>query len=262
LTLHRSRYHSPAYHPIELEPTIRATVNLDLRALDVGTEDVGAGKDSPVAVGLQVAAIGVFHQYRFQVGDDHFAFRLGNGAVGRSLALGQGFSNSYGDSSGPTAWEPPLYPFRIGRVFKLFGVYSNASAWALLTINSLFNALTSIPIFFVAPRTMGEKVAIRSAWTWALLPYAMYWSIRWVFDTILGPLLLSLIFLASLELEDWSDWKRWAIYGVLWGSGALSNPSMLAFLPFSGLWISYSRYQRGLRSFTGVVLVRPSSTPA
>ncbi len=207
-----------------------------------------------VSLVLQVAAIGVFHQYRFRPGDDHFAFGWEMGRVGRSLALGQGFSNPYGDSTGPTAWEPPLYPYLIGAVFKLFGIYSSASAWVLLTINSLFTALTTIPIFFIARKTMGEKVALWSAWTWALLPYAMYWSIHWVWDTTLGPLLLSLIFLVSLELEDWNGWKGWALYGALWGLGALSNPSLLAFLPFSGLWIWYRRHKRGLRSFAGVVL--------
>ena len=207
-----------------------------------------------VSLTLQVGAIGVFHQYRFRPAEDHFAFGWEMGRVGRSIALGQGFSNPYGDSTGPTAWEPPLYPYLIGGVFKLFGVYSTASAWVLLTINSLFTALTAIPIFFIARKTLGEKVARWSAWTWALLPYAMYWSVHWVWDTTLGPLLLSLIFLVSLELEDWSGWKGWAIYGTLWGFGALSNPSMLAFLPFSGLWIWYRRHKRGLPSLAGVVL--------
>jgi len=124
----------------------------------------------------------------------------------------------------------------------------------LLSINSLLTALTTIPIFFIARKTMGEKVARWSAWTWALLPYAMYWSIHWVWDTTLAPLLLSLIFLMSLELKDGQGWEGWTIYGVLWGLGALSNPSMLAFLPASGLWIWYRRHKRGLRSFVGVVL--------
>ena len=203
---------------------------------------------------LQVAAIAVFHQYRFRPAEDHFAFGWEMGRVGRSIASGQGFSNPYGDSTGPTAWEPPLYPYLIGGVFKLFGIYSTASAWVLLTINSLFTALTAIPIFFIARKTLGERVALWSAWTWALLPYAMYWSVHWVWDTTLGPLLLALIFLVSLELEDWSSWKGWTIYGALWGLGALSNPSMLAFLPFSGLWVWYRRHKRGLPSLAGVAL--------
>jgi 4-amino-4-deoxy-L-arabinose transferase-like glycosyltransferase len=207
-----------------------------------------------VSLSLQIAAIGVFHQYRFRTVDDHFAFGWEMGRVGRSIALGQGFSNPYGDSTGPTAWEPPLYPYLIGGVFKLFGIYSDASAWVLLGINSLLTALTCIPIFLIARKIMGEKIALWSSWIWTLLPYAMYWSIHWVWDTTLTPLLLSLIFLVSLELEEWNGWKGWTFYGVLWGLGALANPSMLSFLPFSGLWIWYRRHRRGLRSIAGIAL--------
>ena len=207
-----------------------------------------------VSLSLQIAAIGVFHQYRFRTADDHFGFGWEMGRVGRSIALGQGFSNPYGDSTGPTAWEPPLYPCLIGGVFKLFGIYSDASAWVLLSINSLFTALTCIPIFLIARKTMGKKIAVWSAWIWALLPYAMYWSIHWVWDTTLTPLLLSLIFLVSLALEEWNGWKGWTVYGVLWGLGALANPSMLSFLPFSGLWIWHRRRKPGLHSVAGVAL--------
>jgi len=203
---------------------------------------------------LQVAAIGLLHTYRFREGEDHFGFGWEMGRVGRSIASGQGFSNPYGDWTGLTAWEPPVYPYLIGGVFKLFGTYSDSSACVLLVINSLFTALTCIPIFLIAQKSFGAKVAVWSAWIWALLPYAMYWSIHWVWDTTLAPLLLSLIFLVCLQMEDWPGWKGWATYGALWGVVALSNPSMLAFLPFSGLWVWYRRHKRGLRSLGGVVL--------
>jgi len=36
--------------------------------------------------------------------------------------------------------------------------------------------------------------------------------------------------------------------------GALANPTMLAFLPFSGLWIWRQRYRRGMSSLLGVAL--------
>jgi len=203
---------------------------------------------------LQVAAIGLLHTYRFREGEDHFGFGWEMGRVGRSIASGQGFSNPYGDSTGLTAWEPPVYPYLIGGVFKLFGTYSDSSACVLLVINSLFTALTCIPIFLIAQKGFGAKVAVWSAWIWALLPYAMYWSIHWVWDTTLAPLLLSLIFLVCLQMEDWPGRRGWAIYGALWGVAALSNPSMLSFLPFSGLWVWYRRHKQGLRSLGGVVL--------
>ena len=108
---------------------------------------------------LQVAMIGVFREYRTRPQEDHFAFGWEMGRVARSVALGQGFSNPYGGNTGPTAWEPPLYPYLMAGVFKLFGIYTYASAWVLLMINSLFAALTTIPIFLIARRTFGERVA-------------------------------------------------------------------------------------------------------
>jgi 4-amino-4-deoxy-L-arabinose transferase-like glycosyltransferase len=203
---------------------------------------------------LQVAGIGVFRQYHTRRGEDNFGFGFEMGRVGRSIALGQGFSSPYEGNTGPTAWEPPLYPYLIGGVFKIFGVYTYASAWVLLSINSLFAAFTTIPVYRIAHRTFGPRVALWSARTWALNPYVWYWSIHWIWDTTFTPLVLALIFLVALEMEQWPGWRGWALFGVLWGVGALANPTMLSFLPFCGLWVWWRRYRRGLRSLAGVVL--------
>ncbi len=176
---------------------------------------------------LQLVAIGVFRQYRTRPGEDNFGFGFEMGRVGRSVALGQGFSNPYGGNTGPTAWEPPLYPYLIGGVFKVFGIYTYASAWVLLSINSLFAALTTIPVFLIAHRTFGARVALWSARTWALNPYVWYWSVHWIWDTTFTPLMLALIFLVSLELQQWPGWRGWVLFGALWGIGALANPTML-----------------------------------
>jgi len=203
---------------------------------------------------LHLLAIGMFHFYRFRTADDHFGYGWEMGRIGESIAAGNGFGNPYGGRTGPTAWEPPLYPYLIGGVFKLFGIYSDTSAWVLLVLNSLCTALTSIPIFLIARRTMGERVALWSAWTWALLPYAMYWSLHWIWDASLTPLLLSLIFWVALELEDWPGFKGWVVFGLLWGVAGLSNASILSFLPCSGLWAWHRRRRRSLSSFSGVVV--------
>jgi hypothetical protein len=203
---------------------------------------------------LQIAAIGILREYKTRAGDDHFAFGWEMGRIGRSIAMGQGFSNPYGGNTGPTAWEPPLYPYLMGGVFKLFGVYTYASAWVLLMFNSLFAALTCVPVYFIAQRTFGERVALWSAGTWALLPYVWYWSIHWLWDTTFTPLILSLIFLVALEMEEWAGIRGWLVFGALWGVGALANPSMLTFLPFCGLWIWRQRFKRGLPSLAGVAM--------
>jgi len=187
-------------------------------------------------------------------GEDNFGFGFEMGRIGRSIALGHGFSSPYQGDTGPSAWEPPLYPFLIGGVFKLFGIYSLTSAWVLLSINSVFTTLTTIPIFWIARRTFGERVAVWSAWTWALNPYMWYWSIHWIWDTTFTPLVLACVFLLALELVDWPGWRGWVLFGALFGVGALANPTMLIFLPFCGLWIWRRRYKNGLPSVAGVVL--------
>ncbi len=186
------------------------------------------------------------------------------GRVARCIAQGHGFSSPYEGNTGPTAWEPPLYPYLMAGVFKLFGIYSQRSAWVLLSINSLFATLTCIPIYWIAHRTFGERVAIWSAYAWALNPYVWYWSIHWIWDTTFTPLVLACIFLLALELGyvapdapvrgRWNDTAAWILFGALYAIGALGNPTMLAFLPFCGLWIWHQRFRQGLPSLGGVAL--------
>ena len=55
------------------------------------------------------------------------------GRIGAAIASGHGFSNPFGAATGPTAWEPPLYPYLIAGVFHVFGIYSRTSAFVLLS---------------------------------------------------------------------------------------------------------------------------------
>ncbi len=207
-----------------------------------------------ISIILQVAVIGVFHQYRTRTEDDNFGFGWEMGRIARSIVQGKGFSSPYDGNTGPTAWEPPLYPYLIAGVFKIFGIYTYASAWVLLSINCLFSALTTIPVFLIAHKTFGPRVGLWSARAWALNPWVWYWSVHFIWDTTFTPLILTLIFLVALEMEQWPGWRGWILFGALWGIGALVNPAMLPFLPFCGLWVWWRRYRCGLPSLAGIAL--------
>jgi 4-amino-4-deoxy-L-arabinose transferase-like glycosyltransferase len=207
-----------------------------------------------VALLLRVGWIIVSHTYKFRATDNNFSFGWEMGRIGAALASGRGFSDPFGPPTGPTAWEPPLYPWLIAGVFQVFGIYSKASAFVLLTINSIFSALTCIPIFLIAKRIFSERVAVGSAWAWALLPNVMFWCTRSVWETSLAALLLASTFWLALTLEDREDWLPWLEFGLLWGITALSSTSLLSFLPAAGLWAWVHRAKHGRRSLAGVVL--------
>jgi 4-amino-4-deoxy-L-arabinose transferase-like glycosyltransferase len=207
-----------------------------------------------VAFALRFGYILIAHTYRFKGLEDNFSFGWEMGRIGRAIATGRGFADPFGAQTGPTAWEPPLYPYLIAGVFRLTGVYTHVSALILLTINSVFSALTCIPIFLIARKCFSEKVAVWTSWTWALLPSVMFWCTRWVWETSLAALLLAVSFWLTLQLEEAEGARAWVGFGLLWGVAALTNTSLLAFLPAAGLWAWYRRSKMRKPSVTGVVL--------
>jgi 4-amino-4-deoxy-L-arabinose transferase-like glycosyltransferase len=207
-----------------------------------------------IAFCLRLGWILIGHTYKFKSADTNFGFGWEMGRIGAAIASGRGFSDPFGAPTGPTAWESPLYPYLISGVFRVFGIYTHASAFVLLSINSIFSALTCVPIFLIARRMFSEKAAVGAAWAWALLPNVMFWCTRWVWETSLSALLLTTIFWLALTLESGDGLKPWIEFGLLWGIAALNSAVLLSFLPASGIWALYRRAKRGRSSLAGVLL--------
>lgn len=167
----------------------------------------------------------------------HYAFGYEFGKIAQSIATGQGFSSPYPEPTGPTAIVGPVYVYLLAGVFKLFGVYTPASALVILTLNNLFSSLTCLPVFLAARRVFGSAVAAWAGWTWAFFPYSVAGSNVWVWETILTALLLAFIMLYTLHLERSVSYLAWIGYGFLWGLTALTSAATLSTLPFFGIWI-------------------------
>src|SRR5580704_16620652 len=78
---------------------------------------------------VRLLYITLAHTYRIRLANDDFEFGWEMGRIARALATGFGYSDPFEGHTGPTAWTPPLYPLLLAGVFKLFGVYTLASAW-------------------------------------------------------------------------------------------------------------------------------------
>ena len=207
-----------------------------------------------IAFFLRLAVISVGHTYRITPRRDHFQFGWEMGRIARSIAEGQGFSSPTDLPTGPSAWAPPLYPYILAGVFKLFGVYSSLSAWLILAFNSIFAALTCLTLYRIGERIYGVAVARATAWTWAVFPYAIYWPVRVVWETSLTAFLLSLALLLTLRMVNKQERLRmWILFGALWGVIALTNTAILSMFPFCLLWLLY-RLPRRTTHLVGAVL--------
>ena len=171
------------------------------------------------------------HRILLNPAEDHFRFGWEMGRVARSLASGQGFSSPYGAETGPTGVLPPVYPYLLAGVFRIFGVYTDASAYVILALNSVFSTLNCWYVFWIARETFGETVAIWSGWTWAFFYPAIFFSVRVVWETTLSALLLSIVVLLALRLNPFASAWRWLAFGVISGFGTLNNPAIVSVLP-------------------------------
>jgi 4-amino-4-deoxy-L-arabinose transferase-like glycosyltransferase len=164
---------------------------------------------------------------------DHNEFGWEMGWTARSIALGRGFSSPFFPITGPTADIPPLYPFLLSVVFKIFGIYSAAAAVVILSLNSLFSALTCVPIYFTLRHAANTRLARIAAFAWAIYPFAIYFSAGRVWDYALTSLLFATCFCAVQRLHLLRTRRiAWLAFGLLYGLTALSNPSLLSLFPF------------------------------
>ena len=167
------------------------------------------------------------------------------GNIAYSLAAGHGFSSPYWQETGPTAWLTPVYPALVAAIFKIFGIHTAHSFFAIVFLNILFSTATCAPLFYIGKRVGGLGVASGAAWLWAIFPNAIMIPFQWVWDTSLAALLLATILWATLELADTQSVRAWCGYGLLWGFALMTNPSLGSLLPLLLGWSAYRAWKKG-----------------
>jgi 4-amino-4-deoxy-L-arabinose transferase-like glycosyltransferase len=198
------------------------------------------------AFGVRLAYILLAHTYHVRLDQDHFQFGWEMGRIARALVRGYGYADPFIGHTGPTAWVPPLYPLIIAAAFKIFGVYSAKAALALMTLNSIFSAVTAVLVYEIGARCFGVRNALWAGWLWALYPAAAQYAVHWIWEMSLTTMLFSLVLVLALLMrsigetevaDDAQSLGRWLVFGLLWGLIALSNSTLLLFLPVCAIWI-------------------------
>jgi 4-amino-4-deoxy-L-arabinose transferase-like glycosyltransferase len=182
-----------------------------------------------IALVLRLAVIPFDTIENLMDADHVHAWEQGN--VARALVTGQGFGSPF-VSQQKSAIMTPVYPLIVAGIFKVFGVHTAGSIFAVHAFDCLINSLACIPIFLLGRRGFSRQVGLWAAWTWVFFPYGIYFAAAWAWSTHL--LLLCLLWLLYLaqRMEQSPRLGLWAGFGLLAGFAGLTEPSILVVIPF------------------------------
>lgn len=145
--------------------------------------------------------------------------------IGRALADGRGFSDPFGEATGPTAWMPPLYPCWLAGLLLLL---QSRSAVTVATLIATVLVLTAVGVaLYVSAARVARGVsplvivALFSLWM------LVFW--RWHYLVTSDAWLLTLLVTCAVALiADQVRTRRVRSYywGGLVGAAILSSPAL------------------------------------
>jgi hypothetical protein len=155
--------------------------------------------------------------------------------IAAHLLRGEGFASPFTDLAIPTAQQPPLYPLFMAAIFKLFGAFSKFSLHTLLAVNALAGGLTAFFLYRAALKHLSQRVALLSAWAWAILA-----------PVAITDVTLSSYAFAALAVVLWLNFvpalvprtRNWILLGIAIALMLLLNPMLALLVPASAPWLN------------------------
>lgn len=192
------------------------------------------------AFAFRLALIFVWQTYKHDASYIAWWYGAETGAVAKSIAEGHGFASPFGGSTGPTAWISPVYAYLCAAVFKISGVFTDNSAKLILTLNSVFSALTCFPMLALGKRLFSRPVAFLATAVWSLVPFFMRWPTTWFWDMSLSAFCVTLICLLAFRTVEQPSRARWSWLGLANGISLLVNPALLTVVVVAFIWLLIS----------------------
>jgi len=157
--------------------------------------------------------------------------------IAQALAAGKGFSDPFQVETGPTAWMPPLYPFVLALLIKLF--HSTLSvACIIVFLKNLVLVAAGLVIYGIAQktaRTMKASCAVAVYLVLLLNDFRSFFQIT--HDTWLVLLFITTIFPLAVFLRKHGSTPTTAlIWGLVGGLSMLASP--VVGVVWCALWLA------------------------
>lgn len=173
---------------------------------------------------------------------------------GRFIAAGRWFwtTTPFGHARA-TEWKAPLYPLWVGGWYSLVGVHAGVVRLVqAVAIGPLSIVLTGL----LGLRLFGPRVALASAWVFALYPNAWQWEERLFSESLATPLTAAV--LIAVLPERPLHRRRAIVVGLLLGVSLLLRPTAIMLVPCIALaWWMGARLRLGTAylALTAVVAI-------
>jgi hypothetical protein len=154
--------------------------------------------------------------------------------VAKAIASGEGFSNPFHDSSGPTAWIAPAFPYLLAGLYVLLGDDPTLVEWCVLAFQSgvvlftvwlVLREAQHLHAFWIGVASVGIGL---SGHYFHLFQHTHDWPLQLLFVNLFW---ISCSSINRLRVRPW-------MVGLLGGASVLANPTLIC------PWLYVLRRQR------------------
>ena len=188
-----------------------------------------------VSLIVRLACMLLLQSWEFE---DEWEFGHEMGAIGKWLALGEGFSQ---DGTSPSSKSPPVYPLLVAVFFYTFGVYSKSAAVGLFVFQSFCAAGVAVCLANLGSRLFNRTAGIIAGFIWAFYPTSIFYSVVHIWYCELALLFLALCVTIALTTGECIRYRRMALLGALSGFTVLIDSTLALYLPLLFLWMLAAR---------------------
>ncbi len=208
-----------------------------------------------VALLVRLAALLVFHSWIIPADQDHFGFAYEAGRLAKSVATGQGYASPLTNPSGPSGFLAPLYPAALAGIFRIFGVYTPASAIAAYLLSILASCLTCVIVCRLGTVLFDELTGTVAAALFAVYPVSIWYATTTIWDTSILGCAIAALFLWLYRLPPDPSPRQLILTGLWMGALALLNPAPAFFYPAVIVWLWYRWSAAPARKFARAAIV-------
>jgi tetratricopeptide (TPR) repeat protein len=128
---------------------------------------------------------------------------------------------------GEAFWQPPLYPYFLALLFKVFG----EGMLGIVTVQAALGALTCALVARLGARLWGARAGVIAGLIAALYGPLVHFDAQPLVP-VLHVFLVTAGLLALVE-------RRWFAAGLLWGLAAIATPNILLAAPAALAWMAW-----------------------